>query len=329
MKHINQRINNILKDHIPEGVKLVPFLMNLLNISRESAYRRLRNEIAYTVEEVAILAPELKISFEDIFNNSENKSKAYLSLDTASEGSPSDNYVHMMRMTTAALNKATDNQYTKAFFVGNKIPNSLLLNYDLLSKLRYIKWIHRTHDLPMNSRFSEMIVSEEVLNAHKEYIEASKKVNYYTGIFDYNIIQAAINTIKFYYRRGFITDRDALEMKEELLSVLDRIESIARTGKSMYSVDNVLYLSYVPIESNIILFEFDEGMSIHLLASGKEPIITSNLNVCEGQKQWIESLLKFSVSITCSNELLQSDFFSKQRQLIIEQLTSPHLNNIY
>ena len=320
---INERVNNIIKSYIPAGVKIVPFLMDLLNISRESAYRRLRNEISYTVQEVVVLVSKLNMPPQEIFGGDKGQDKTYFTLGSFEEESPSENYVQMMKSKIKALQDMSNGRSIRATYVGNRISDGLLLHYKMLSKLRYIKWVHQTHKLAINSKYSDIVVPPQVLDVHKEYLESSKKVSHYTAIFDFNIVQAVINTIKFYYRRNLITDDELLEMKNELHEVLDGLEQISRTGKNAYGLDNILYLSYLQVESNIILFESESGISVHLLSSGKDTIVTNDVKFCEDQKLWIDSLLKFSVLITRSNEILQAELFTRFRKTIDHQLTLP------
>lgn len=319
---INQKLNDIIKSHIPEGIKPMPYLMDLLQLSRESVYRRLRGEISYTIQEGVLLASALNISFDELFDNINNKENVYINFNTAKTILPEDNYVEMMKSTIKVFDNISEGQYSKVFYAGNKILNSLLINYKTLSKLRYIRWIHQTHNLPIDSKFSEIILPPKVIEVHKEYAEIAKRIDQMTVIFDSYAVLAIINTIKFYYRRNLITKAELLEMKKELLAMAYRFEEIARSGKNSYNMDTFLYLSDLNIESNIMLFEFEDKVSTHVLSSGKFPLVSSNVKIYDEQKMWIDSLLKFSVLVTRSNELVRAEFATKQIDLIEVELNS-------
>lgn len=326
--YINEKVNETIKNHLAENINIAHFLMGILNISRESAYRRIRNEILYSMQEIVILASKLNFSLDKIFDDV-NRAKFLSRKPQVKETSPADNYIEMMRSTLNVIEGKITDQNIRTFYVGNKVPNGLLINFKLLRKLRYIRWIHQTHNLPINSKFADIIIPSDVEKVHLQYVEANKYIKQITCIFDENVILAVINTIKFYYRRQLITNSEVSEMKKELHALIDRIEETCRIGKNPHEAECIYYLSDLNIESNILFFEFDKEMSVHLLSSGKKPVISSNTWVCEEQKLWINSLLKFSALITNSNELLLNNFITKQHNLVDSQFIQLINNDAY
>lgn len=318
--YLNEKINHAIRQQMPKGTNTVNFLMDLLNLSKESTYRRLRNEISFTTMEVALLTNKLGISVDDIFIEMDKESKASSDSNSTNDIAPADAYIRMMRTSIDTLNSMSGNKNVRIFYVGNKVPNGFLFHFPMLSKLRYIRWIHQMHNLTINSKFSDIIVPRSVENMQNEYLNSNKKINQGTYIFDENIIQSILNIIKFYYHRHLITNNEVLGMQTELFSLVNQLENISRTGKNVHNTDNLLYLSDLNIEANIILFESEGNMSTHFLTSDKKTIVTSNPRVFEEQKTWINSLLRFSALITQSNEILQTNFFGKQNNLIETQL---------
>ena len=64
---LNKKLVAIILKNISENKKPVTYLVNALNISRESAYRRIRGDIPFTVQELVTLAADLKFSIDVIF----------------------------------------------------------------------------------------------------------------------------------------------------------------------------------------------------------------------------------------------------------------------
>lgn len=58
-----------MKDRFPPGQNLANFLTDTLCIGRESVYRRLRGEVAFTIDEVAQISCKLGISIDQIIGN--------------------------------------------------------------------------------------------------------------------------------------------------------------------------------------------------------------------------------------------------------------------
>lgn len=315
----NERINNIIRNHVTEESNIVSFLMEQLSLSRESTYRRLRGEVAYTTQEISILFSKINFAIEDLFGSDD---KAYFCFDISKSTSKSEDYVNIINKTISVFHDIGEDQFAKVYYVGNKIPNSMFLEYDILSKLRYIKWVHQSHSLAINTKFSDFKISPKVIEAHKEYVAINKKISHFTVIIDNNIIQAVINTIKFYYRRNLFTTEEILEIKKELFLLVESLENILRTGKDMYNTEYAFYLSDLNIESNLLLIELEQKMSVHFLSTGRTPFVTTNPMICDDRIKWIKAVLKSSVLMTKSNEILQSEFIKSQYNLIEKEINS-------
>lgn len=329
MTFLNEKINNIIRKNT-EGVQIVPFLTELLNIGKESAYRRLRNEVFYTMDEVYVLSVKLNFSIDEIFKevNSNDIDGLFTSSDNANI-LPEDDYIEMMKSYIKVFDIIEDNDKSaKSFYTGNRIPNSTILDYPLLNKLRYIEWIHKSDKLPINSKFSDIIIPTKVHDINIKYIELNKKLNKTIMIFDENIISAIINTIKFYFKRNLLSESELIDMREELLLLTKDLGEMLQTGKNKYGKECFIYLSDLNIESNTMLLQSNKRTSIFWTSAGKRPMILNDSKLYNEQKRWINSFLNFSVLITCSNELLQAEFVNKQYKLIKYQFSNL-LSNTY
>src|SRR5204862_3637819 len=68
INQIQQQFFQIIKNKIPPEVSAPDEVAKLLNISSDSAYRRMRNEKQITFEEAYILANHFKISLDQVMN---------------------------------------------------------------------------------------------------------------------------------------------------------------------------------------------------------------------------------------------------------------------
>ena len=62
---IQNQLFNQIKDRLPENLSLVDEIADLLEISNDSAYRRIRGDKALEFEELGKLAKHFKISLDD------------------------------------------------------------------------------------------------------------------------------------------------------------------------------------------------------------------------------------------------------------------------
>ncbi len=68
MENLQQSFFQYIKNSLPAHLSLVDEVATLLNISNDSAYRRIRNEKSISFEEIKILAAHFKISVDQLLN---------------------------------------------------------------------------------------------------------------------------------------------------------------------------------------------------------------------------------------------------------------------
>lgn len=65
---IQQRLFNHIKGLVPPNIALVDVVADVLKISNDSAYRRIRGEKPISLDEVGILATHFKISIDQVLH---------------------------------------------------------------------------------------------------------------------------------------------------------------------------------------------------------------------------------------------------------------------
>lgn len=313
-RYVNERLNTIITERTPKEETTISFIMSLLHLSKESAYRRLRNEIPYTVREVAVLTTKLTISLDELFDAKEEK--APLRLNLIESASPADSYADRLRTVNQLFGTPIQSNPIKLLSVSNMLTHGHVFHFPLLNKLRYIRWAHQRCSLSSDFTLSTSVFPPQVREAQLEYLEIAKQIKEYVIIFDHEVVNKELSIIEFYRRIRFITDSELLDLQKELLELLNQFEKISRTGSLSSGLNVQLYLSDLPIESNLVLIDKGEEFAVIFPNSGGYPIVSTSIKVFEAEKEWFDSLLKFSVLMTRSNEILQSNYFSRQRCLV-------------
>lgn len=87
---IHNQLLDAIKDRLPQD-QIVGRLMDTLCIGKEAAYRRLRGDVSFTLEEAVTIALELGISIDDVMGNDNPKSRPFqLKLTRYVDPTPSD-----------------------------------------------------------------------------------------------------------------------------------------------------------------------------------------------------------------------------------------------
>ena len=307
----NDLLSAKILESIPENIKPIEFLTELLNIGKESAYRRMRSEIPFTFEEITKLALELDFSVDEIIGRNKDE-RIFLDLQSNSTATHEENFLAAIQEYYKYCELISNAQTKEVLIVLNRLSLSSIIGFDSLFKLYYYNWKHQTYNISLNDPFCDTVIPPDI-NAIRQQFRILKPNLYNVHyIIDREIFQNIVRAIQYYYNRKLITDDEIIVLKEELQLVLRNMENVMQTGCNECGASMSYYLSLLDIESNINCATFDGNIaSLHWMHPVNS-ICIINQEICKMQKRWIESIKKYSILITLSNEILQAEFINKQ-----------------
>ena len=307
----NDLLSAKILESIPENIKPIEFLTEILNIGKESAYRRMRSEIPFTFEEITKLALELDFSIDEIIGKNKEE-RIFLDLQSNSSASHEENFLAAIQEYYRFCELVSNAQTKEVIVVLNRISFASIIGYDALFKLYYYNWKHQTYNISLNDHFSDTLIPPEINAIRQRFKQLKPNLYNVHYIIDRDIFQNIVRAIQYYYNRKLITDEEILLLKDELGQVLRNIENIMQTGCNDSGASMNYYLSLLDIESNVNCATFDGNIaSLHWM-NPVNSVCVINQEICRMQKRWIESIKKYSILVTLSNEILQAEFINKQ-----------------
>ncbi|MCL1934618.1 MAG: hypothetical protein FWF53_12495 [Candidatus Azobacteroides sp.] len=307
----NDLLSAKILESIPDNIKPIEFLTELLNIGKESAYRRMRSEIPFTFEEITKLALELDFSVDEIIGKNKEE-RIFLDLQVNSSSSHEESFLAMLQEYYKYTDLISAAQSKEVYVVLNRLSLATIISYDTLFKLYFYNWKNQTYNISINDSFSETHIPHEI-NAIRQQFKLIKPNLYNVHyIIDRDIFQNIVREIQYYYNRKLISDDEIVALREELSNVLKNIETIMQTGCNDTGASANYYLSLLDIETNTNVATFDGNIASLYWMHPVNSICIVNQEICNMQKRWIESIKKYSVLVTLSNEILQAEFINKQ-----------------
>ena len=307
----NDLLSTKILDSIPENIKPIEFLTELLNIGKESAYRRMRSEIPFTFEEITKLALELDFSIDEIIGKNKEE-RIFLDLQTNSSATHEESFLAAIQEYYKFCELVSNAHTKEVMVVLNRLSLATLIGYDALFKLYYYNWKHQTYNISLNDPFSSIIIPPEINAIRQQFRQLKPNLYNINYIIDRDIFQSTVRAIQYYYNRKLITDEEIDLLKDELGQVLRNIETIMQTGCNDSGAAMSYSLSLLDIEINTNCAVFDGNIaSLHWMHPVNSVCIV-NQEICKMHKRWIESIKKYSILVTLSNEILQAEFINKQ-----------------
>lgn len=316
MGTINESLIATIRSYIQNEKELIPILMSLLNIGKQSVYRRLRNEIPFTLEEASTLSSNMGFSIDDIINQKNVENVVSQDIIYSQEVELQEQYLESINTLGRLLENARKARSLSLFLVTNRIPYAYSIIPEHVMKIKYFRWCHQRLDTSGYLSYSDFVLPSSIVSATKNVIYNYRNIDKQTIILDYNILKTTIKEIRYFYESAHISGDDLDLLVSELMQVLDGLEALAIKGyyKSGPKVD--IYLSSLDLEHSCLLLEDETKISVQTYINTEEPLLIFNHRLCYDQKRWMHSLKKYSTLISESNEFTRSLFFKKQRELV-------------
>ena len=169
-----------MKERIPKGQNLANSLADILYMGKEAVYRRLRGEVAFTIDEVALLSKKLGISIDQIIGN------------------------HLSNRVTFDMNLL--HSPCLLYTASNLLPFTLYSSYEYMSKFRLCRWIYQNGQMKTPNSLAEMQVEDRIVKAHNKLSESVKQCRKTYFIWDSNIFLSFVKEIKYFASLNLITD---------------------------------------------------------------------------------------------------------------------------
>jgi len=307
-----------IRKAFPKNALMVNALAEILLIEKGAVYRRLRQEVPFTFNEIAVIAKHLRISLDNMIGIDTQRTIPLQSRlpDFISPQEEDYNMFDFYIKFLQSIDHQNDNSETVS--ITNILPLELFTDFQSLFSFYLFIWnFHYNNEkIKPFSQISTTPKMEQLLNGLSTEMKKFKKTCF---VFDSRVFRLIIEDVKYFHEIRLIEKEEVLKIKEDLCSLLDYIEEIAITGQFKETGNSVnLYISDVDITTNYIFIEakniFLSVIRIFFLST----ITSRDENMFTNMKKWINSLIKISTLITLTNERQRVIYFEKQRKIIDE-----------
>jgi hypothetical protein len=311
---MKNRLITKITDCVPNHIKPINYLMDTLDLGRESAYRRLRGEIPFTVEEVSKLSLELGFSIDETV--SEKRINKVL-LDVHPEHpEPAERFLSLLRRYFSTI-QVSEDRNSEVLAAQNRLPLSLLIHNEYLFKFYYYKYVHHNDVLDQHP-YSDLVVPEEIMMYRNEFLRRTNRVNnFYYIVNSRSFFLNICREIQYCYSRRLLTSNEVNVLQGALYNMLNFIKKVIETGTDERLGNNVFfYLSYTEISANGAYLSSGDNIASLFWIYYSYFIRIHNSEICKMHRNWFDTMKKYAILISQSNEIFQSKFYDQQCQQI-------------
>ena len=315
-----------IKAAIPGHISMAEDVAEVLNISNDSAYRRIRGEKQLSFEEIKLLCLLYKLSLDQFLHLQTDTYIFSGKLKTDSENSFSD-YLENVQNHFQYFNSFAKKHM---YILMKDIPPFLHFHIPELAVFKYYFWMKSILNY---SDMKSVKYSFDDSRYDQFNAAAGKIIDLYnnipmTEIWNIESINSTLRQINLYYESGcFQNKADVLLLYTKTKELIDHLEKQAETGKKFKigtepgpnAADYKLFMNELILGDNTYIAELDDNRLTFLNHSVLYFIATADERFNAAMFANLQNLIKKSTPLSTFGEKERVKFFNQIRGKIRER----------
>jgi hypothetical protein len=294
---------------------LVERVSEILGISDDAAYRRIRGQTELTFTEIEKLCVAFGVSLDGFFKiKSPYRMEPYYYYN--------QDYFNMQDMDfnmssdyIKTIQLAAKNTYSEFGFVTNNIILHSRTLYPEIFRFFVFKWMYqrgRSKMLP----FSQIIIPDKLKELHNEYNNQVTKIKYTFIIYQELFLQGVVQDIEYFRDTRLLTPADVAILKDNFGMMLSHLEQLVVDGAFENGNKIDIYVSGLNIDTSYS-YLYSEALTVSMIDAFTVGALSStDANVCCEMRKWMQSFKLTATLLSGCSERTRFQFFEKQRSFL-------------
>jgi transcriptional regulator with XRE-family HTH domain len=293
-------------------------LAEVLGLSADSIYRRIRGETALSVDELLKICRHYEVS-PDILNETDSGFVNF-HYNLLQNTEDFEKYLNSFLASLQMLRKA--GKAAQIIYAADDVPIFHHFNFTEHSSFKMFYWMKSVlnMDIFTGKKFSHSLIKPELIQLGKEIYETYCQVPC-IEIWTEESLNSTLNQILYYWESGlFENPNDVTIIIEQTYKLIDLIQKQAEAGSktldTRHSDNFLMYHTEVQIGNNCVLVTAGEQKMVYIRHQTFNTLRSTNPNFCKETEQWLQNEIRKSVPISGVAEKQRYQFFQKIKQKI-------------
>lgn len=308
---------NQIKQNISPNISLVDEIADLLCISNDSAYRRIRGEKALSLGELQKLSKHFEVSLDLLFSL-KSGNVVFNNFPIGPEGIGIKDWLKAILADMRKIHAAKDRE----IIYSAKDPP--LFHYFHIPEIASFKIFFWQKTLLHFPDFAEKKFSLQDYDEEIQKLGMQSLINYVKiptiELWNPDTFIIAFNQMEYYWVSGlFERKEDIYTLCEKFYLWIQHIQKQAELGfKFIYGTNPVgveesfkLYLNEVVLNDNSIFVKMDDQCATYLTDNVLSLLITSNPEFCRQKERYLKGLCRKASLISHANAKERAIFFNR------------------
>lgn len=323
---------NSIKSVIPSYASLVDEVAETLNLSSDSAYRRIRGDKLLDFEEIRILCLRFNISLDQFFGLGSDFILFQGKTNTLQE----DSFMEWMKDVLAQLNLVNSFSHKHVYFLVKDMPPFHHYYHPALAGFKFFFWM-KSILLLKKLKTTKFSIADNHFEEYRDITQKTIKVYNRvptSEIWNEESLTTTLRQIEVYDEMGMIANpADTVLLYHCVLEVIDHLEKMAETGKKSFfgqspteeSAEYKMYINEIVLGDNTFMAELGETKITYLNHSVMYFIGSTDKKFNDSMFRNLENLMKRSTLISETGEKERKLFFNKLRKKVEVKLAKVDL----
>lgn len=312
---LQQQIFNLIKRRLPADASVADEIAKQLEISSDSAYRRMRGEKALTIDELYKLATHYRISLDQLMQI-QTGGILFQGQYVNRNNFHFEDYINSIIQNVAYMNSCKEKHF---YYICKDLPIFHHYHFRELAAFKWFFWLKSYLQYPAfdKKKFSLEQYPDELFTLEQKALEIYNQIPS-TEIWNIESMNVIFRQIEFYRdAEVFSSDKDAYALYDAMEKTWDHLEEQAALGYKFKYGDPAkkpiaefkMYFNEVLLGDNS-LFAVLDGLKIcYMTHSTINYIMTRDVGFTENMYRHIQNLIKRSTLISEVSEKERSRFF--------------------
>lgn len=311
-----------IKAKLPSNISMVDELAQVLDVSTDSAYRRIRGEKPLSIEELYKLCIRFQLSVDQLLSP---KSES-LVFSGSFIHPASFRFDQYLKSAIQHVKYMAAFKQKKMYYLCKDIPLFHHFHFKEVAAFKHYVWMKGIFNDPVlaNKKFCLKDYPNELFELGKKSLDIYNQIDS-VEIWNLESINSSLRQVDYYHDSGLFADENEVvmiyEAYEKLITHLDTMASVGykfnvNEARSESSGTYQMYLNEMVIGDNSILVSLDNtklGFIIHTVIN---IMTTTDVRFCDNMYESMQNLMKKSTLISSVSERERSRFFKYLRQRI-------------
>lgn len=321
--NLQKELFNYIKSSLPAHVSMVDAVGDLLNISYDSVYRRIRGEKPISLDELKVICEHFNLSLDQVLQLHSNK---VLFTDLEANGSVA-NFKQYLQGLIQQLQYFNSFNKKELLYLSKDVP---IFHFFYFKELAAFKSFFWSKSILNEQEFENRNFSFKKFDSTEHFELGQKILNGYndipsTELWNYESINSTILQIEYYRDAGiFETTEDLDIVVDSFDATLAHLQKQVEKGRKFmpgigeagYKAPLKFYINEIILGNNSILVSLDETKTVFINHIVLKYISTSDKKFTVKAFNNFQNLVSRSVLISETGEKERNKFFKALRERV-------------